>query len=720
MTQDRTGAQQLNFTFATFQGFEFVDTFTDTFLSTFRHGWHVVVFVQRGDVVVNVLLFLTVHTLQTIVHDDRNFVGVRRIVRDTVRDSQRLNMAVTIFVLQTFTVQRCTTRRPANQEATRLLVTCCPAQVADTLEPEHGVVDVERNHRQIVGAVGSRRSQPGRPCAQLVDAFLQNLTFLIFFVVRNLLTVLRGVLLAVRAVNTYLAEQTFHTESTRFVGDDRNQTIFDRFVLQHHVQSTNESDSGGDLFVLLFQQRTEVFQSRQFQLLGEVRLTRRQITVQRLAAFVQVFVLFRPFREGDVRQFFNLLIGDRNVEAVANIAHAIHVHFLHLVSDVFTFGGVTHAITFDGMGQDDGGFAFGFLRFFQCSVDFLRIVTTTVQRPDLLISPVGNQCCGFRIFTEEMLTNVCAIFGFEGLVVAVNSFVHQLDQFTAGVFTQQLIPTTAPHHFDYVPASTFEDTFQFVNDFAVTGDRAVQTLQVTVDDEDQVIQFFTGRNGDSTLGFRLVHLTVAKESVNSLFRGVFQATVFQIFQELSLIDRTDWAQTHRNGRELPEFWHQFRVRVGRQAIAMNFLTEIVHLLFSQTAFQECTCVNARGDVALEVHQVAAILLIAGTEEVVEAHIVHGRRRLEGCHVAAQLEVFFRRTQHGHDGVPTDSRTNTTLQLQIARIFRLIFNGNSVDVIACPCTCRYFHAAFAGFRKKLVNQILSALNTFFTDDRFDRL
>ena len=86
-----------------------------------------------------------------------------------------------------------------------------------------------------------------------------------------------------------------------------------------------------------------------------------------------------------------------------------------------------------------------------------------------------------------MLTHVGTVFGFEGLVVAVNGFVHQLDQLTAGVFTQQLIPTTAPHDFDYVPASTGEDAFQFVDDLAVTGYRTIQTLQVTVDDEAQVV-----------------------------------------------------------------------------------------------------------------------------------------------------------------------------------------------------------------------------------------
>lgn len=73
---------------------------------------------------------------------------------------------------------------------------------------------------------------------------------------------------------------------------------------------------------------------------------------------------------------------------------------------------------------------------------------------------------------------------------------------------------------------------------------------------------------------------------------------------------------------------------------MNFLTEVIQLLLSQTTFQESTSVNAWGDVALEVNQVAAILLVACTEEVVKAHIINGCGRLEGRHVAAQFEVFF--------------------------------------------------------------------------------
>ncbi|SQI27237.1 Uncharacterised protein [Salmonella enterica subsp. arizonae] len=72
---------------------------------------------------------------------------------------------------------------------------------------------------------------------------------------------------------------------------------------------------------------------------------------------------------------------------------------------------------------------------------------------------------------------------------------------------------------------------------------------------------------------------------------------------------------------------------------MNFLTEVVHLLFSQTAFQERASVYARRDVALEVHQVAAILFVARTEEMVETDIIDRGGRLEGRHVAANSRSF---------------------------------------------------------------------------------
>ncbi|MNS84290.1 hypothetical protein D3C72_1181080 [compost metagenome] len=245
-------------------------------------------------------------------------------------------------------------------------------------------------------------------------------------------------------------------------------------------------------------------------------------------------------------------------------------------------------------------------------------------------------------------------------------------------------------------------------------------MQVTVDDEHQVVQFLTGGDSDRTFGFRLIHLTVAQEGVNGLSRGVLQATVFQIFQELRLVDGADWAQAHGNGRELPEFRHQFRMRVRRQAFTVNFLTEVIHLVFGQAAFKEGTCVNARRDVALEVNQIAAVLLVACTEEVVEADFIEGRGRLEGSHVAAQVQIFLGSAQHGHYRVPADSAADTTLKIQVTRVSRFVFHRDGVDVVVGRSTGCNANTAFTGFTQYLINQKLSSLNTLFTDDRFDRL
>ena len=116
-----------------------------------------IVFVQGGDVVVDILWFVAVHTTHTVLNDHRNFIHERWVIAHAIRDGASQNMAMTVFVLQTFTVQCGTARGRAQQEATCLLVASSPGHVTDTLETEHRVVDVERDHRAIVSAVRSRR-----------------------------------------------------------------------------------------------------------------------------------------------------------------------------------------------------------------------------------------------------------------------------------------------------------------------------------------------------------------------------------------------------------------------------------------------------------------------------------------------------------------------------------------------------------------------------------
>src|SRR5208337_2609870 len=87
-----------------------------------------------------------------------------------------------------------------------------------------------------------------------------------------------------------------------------------------------------------------------------------------------------------------------------------------------------HAVTLDGLGEDDGRLALalhgGFIR---CE-DLCWIVTAAGQSPDAIVRPAGNHRRGFGIAAEEMLADVGAVLRFEILVVAVEAFLHELPQ----------------------------------------------------------------------------------------------------------------------------------------------------------------------------------------------------------------------------------------------------------------------------------------------------
>ena len=209
-------------------------------------------------------------------------------------------------------------------------------------------------------------------------------------------------------------------------------------------------------------------------------------------------------------------------------------------------------------------------------------MTAAVQLHDLVVGHILDHLGQFRIFTEEVLTGVGAAISLVVLQLAVADFVHALAQQALFVFFEQRVPVATPKHLDHVPAGTFEDTFQFLHDLAVTTHRAIQTLQVTVDHEDQVFKLLAPRQGDGTQGFRLVTLAVAQERPHLAVATLDQVTRGQVTHYMRLVDRLDRAQPHGDGRELPEVRHQPGMRVGRQAIAIHFTPEIVQLLFGQT------------------------------------------------------------------------------------------------------------------------------------------
>jgi hypothetical protein len=244
---------------------------------------------------------------------------------------------------------------------------------------------------------------------------------------------------------------------------------------------------------------------------------------------------------------------------------------------------------------------------------------------------------------------------------------------------QQRIPVRTPEHLDHVPAGAAKIAFQLLNDLAVAAHRAVQPLQVAVDDENQIVQILAGGQRNRAQRFRLVHFAVAAEAPDFAAFGIGQAPVVQVLHEPGLIDGLNRAKTHRHGGKLPEIGHQPRMRIGRQAVAVHFLAEIVQLLFGQPPFQIGAGINAGRGMALNEHQIAAVLIIRRVPEVVEADIVQSGAGGETGDMAAQFGGDAVGLDHHRQRIPANQRTNPPFHAGIAGGVFLLIDRDGVDI-----------------------------------------
>ena len=190
-------------------------------------------------------------------------------------------------------------------------------------------------------------------------------------------------------------------------------------------------------------------------------------------------------------------------------------------------------------------------------------------------------------------------------------------------------------HLDDVPAGAAERRLELLDDLPVAAHRAVETLQVAVDDEDQVVELLARRERDGAERFGLVRLAVAEERPHLRVRPLLQAAVLEVAHEARLVDGADRTDAHRDRGELPEVGHQPGMRIrGQSAARLQLAPEILELLGAQPALEERARVDARRSVALEVDDVAVVVVALALEEVVEPDFVERRRRGEGRDVAA--------------------------------------------------------------------------------------
>src|SRR5215468_1739292 len=146
-----------------------------------------------------------------------------------------------VLMLQSLAVERRTPGCRAAQEASAARVGEGPDEIAYALESEHRIEDVEGDHLDPVIRV--RRSGRGERTHRtgFGDAFFEYLTVLGFLVVEEHVGVVRLVELSLAGVDAHLAEERFHTEGARLVGDDRHYALADGLIFQQVRQDADES-----------------------------------------------------------------------------------------------------------------------------------------------------------------------------------------------------------------------------------------------------------------------------------------------------------------------------------------------------------------------------------------------------------------------------------------------------------------------------------------------
>ena len=76
------------------------------------------------------------------------------------------------------------------------------------------------------------------------------------------------------------------------------------------------------------------------------------------------------------------------------------------------------------------------------------------------------------------------------LIVTIQTFVHTFLQHAIVITGQQCVPATAPDHLKDIPIGPSKGAFEFLNDLAVATHRTVEALQITVNNQYQVVEFF--------------------------------------------------------------------------------------------------------------------------------------------------------------------------------------------------------------------------------------
>ena len=302
-----------------------------------------------------------------------------------VRHRQREHVAVAILVLQPFTCQSGAPGRAADEESSAAHIGCRPDQVADTLEPEHRVIDEEGNRVDSVIRISSSRCDERAHRAGLGDAFFQDLPVFCFLVIKKRVHIDRLVVLSDAGINSNLAEERFHTERARFVGNDGNDEFTKLGIAEQFRQQPDEDHGGRDIaavcaLVKFFEMR--VWKGLQW---CRAHLALRHVSAELLAARLHVLDLGAVVSGAVERRLVQFVVGNRNSEARAEHLQLVFVQLLLLVGDVLAFARLAKAVALDRLGENDGRRTCVIECRAVCRMHFDRIVSPKPHARELVV-----------------------------------------------------------------------------------------------------------------------------------------------------------------------------------------------------------------------------------------------------------------------------------------------------------------------------------------------
>src|SRR5690606_6785966 len=117
------------------------------------------------------------------------------------------------------------------------------------------------------------------------------------------------------------------------------------------------------------------------------------------------------------------------------------------------------------------------------------------------------------------------------LRLAVDQLFEAAHQRALVVLGEELVPSAAPRDLDDVPAGAAEDPLELLDDLAVAVHRAVEALEVAVDDPDEVVELGARRHPDGAERLGFVGLAVAQERPHLAVAPGEQAAVLEVAAE---------------------------------------------------------------------------------------------------------------------------------------------------------------------------------------------